>query len=635
MIQNKLKWYYNRAKLMSVKEVLFYRIPQFLQTKIKGKFQQNKIPSSFVLNPNYIAKPYIKKDLVTLFKQKPFHAQYHVFNTTLDVFSLSNWRKDYCNTITSPLNYYGNINRQDFEINGDVKFTLELSRLEFLPFLAFKYVENQDPIYLDKLENIVVEWTAQNPYLKSINWTSGIEIGIRSVNLIYTHSILNQFNLLSNTLDVIIKNNLACNYQYLKNHLSLYSSANNHLMAELMGLNIISSYFKVPQKEALKWRNMFYLEVENQINADGVHMELCSRYHAEVSDQILITVTFLQQAGITLSENVMDIFKTLFLFTEHLDYLSDETIFGDNDEGFVINPYFHNNFSLYQSQLASSNYLFQTNFKVYQEIDFRNYLIFGSDFHIKNQTQNESDTLFETSGYCFMYDHDNQTKLSFDVGTIGDHISAAHGHSDIFHFNFSTKGVPFLIDSGTYQYHSKYSFWRNYFRGITAHNTVSINNKNHATNNGRMSWINLPETIIDSFIKTNTKTVCQATTDAFKRFGVTHSRSIDFNKTENNIEVIDQFIGNNNKIHTGDLFLHFHPNVKIEKIDDNKLKLSNNDVTVFMESELFRLVKITFGNTEEPLGWFSNAFNVKQETTTLTCSFNFSKKHQTNILINY
>ena len=188
------------------------------------------------------------------------------------------------------------------------------------------------------------------------------------------------------------------------------------------------------------------------------------------------------------------------------------------------------NFSLYKSQLASSNYKFNTNFDTYSEIDFRNYLLFGKNFSIKESFKKEEDSFFNESGYCFMYDHKSNAKLSIDVGPIGDTISAAHGHSDIFHFNFQLNNNSFFIDPGTYQYHTKDEFWRNYFRGISAHNTVSINNKNHATVNGRMSWVDCPETKIDNCSFVEEESSCKATTNAFIKDGVVHSRAFKINK---------------------------------------------------------------------------------------------------------
>ncbi|TYC15657.1 hypothetical protein ES677_04765 [Bizionia gelidisalsuginis] len=622
---------------MGIKEILYFRIPQLMQTHIKGRFQEIEVPRKLSLNLSFKAVKYNVNDLNDCFKETAFSTQFNVFTQAVDVFKLTNWREDVLNKITSPKNYYGNIKRQDFETNGDVKFVAELSRFEFLPFIAFKAVSDVSvkEDYLYNIEQIVTKWNKQNPFLNSIHWTSGIEVGIRSVNLVYTHIILKQFNSLSNALETEITSQLHFNYLYLKNHLSLYSSANNHLMAELMGLNVIASYFQVNKKETAKWKALFFKQVDRQVNPDGVHMELCTRYHAEVTDQIIISIEFLKQAGNSIPKEILEKSKSLFNFTEHVEYYNIETVFGDDDGGYVVNPYFDNKFSLYNSQLGSSNYLFNTDYKTIRNVDFRNYLIFGRQFVNTLGNKKQEDILFESSGYSFMYDHNTKTKLSFDCGIMGDHISAAHGHSDVFHFNLSVNDIPFLIDSGTYQYHTKYLSWRDYFRSVKAHNTISVNNKNHAVNNGRMSWIDCPETRVMDNSFSEAFSFCEAQTNAFLRDGVMHSRRIEFNKIKKEIIVTDNFASNDNDSKAIQFYLHFHPDVNVDLKKETVILKSRNTSVKIINKE-FKKARLLKGDKEMPLGWCSNNFNKKQSTTSLFFTYQFiNELHlQTTLIYN-
>ncbi len=601
---------------MNLKEVLFFRIPQFVQTSIKGHFQQRVRRAPLALNESFRGPLYNSEEVQHLFLTFPFHGTFKVFTEEIDVLNFNDWRKDVSTGIISPIAYYGRITKQDYEKNGDVKFVSEISRMEFLPFLAFKYVECEEELYLARIEEILKDWSKQNPYLYSINWTSGIEVGIRTVNLIYTHHILNHFQVLSTETNRLIVEIVSESYRFLKNHLSLFSSANNHLMAELMGLIVIGSYFKLSEKEFAKWKNMFFEQIEEQINDDGVNMELCTRYHAEVCDQILIGLTFLKNAHHTIPEQIWQKLESTFQFTQHVDYFGNEAIFGDNDEGSVINPFFHDHFSLYKSQLQTSNFLFQTKYKSNEQVDFRNYLIFGSEFSVEPHDLPEKDKLFKYSGYCFLYDHNSRAKLSFDCGPIGDDVSAAHGHSDIFHFNLEVGGIPFLVDSGTYQYHSKHEHWRDYFKGVTAHNTISINNKNHALNNGRMSWINRPKTKVIDISLNKTESICRATTNAFEADKVVLTREIIFNKDQNKILVKD-FVDTESTC-TYELFfyLHFHPNTLIDK-KGTLINLERENRQIRITNNHFENARLISGQEFPPLGWFSKEFNRKEETNSL------------------
>ncbi len=625
---NKLKWYYNRLKIMSIKEILFFRFPQFIQLNFLGKIQVRKELNPLSVSDKIKLPKYSLKTLKSLFSTNPFTDDYTFFNTTINILQVSNWRKDYHSNIESPLSYYNAIQKQDFDKNGDVKFIAEVSRLHFMPFLAFQYVENENPKYLDRIEEVLEDWTQQNSYLKSINWTSGIEVAIRSVNLIYTHCILGDFKMLSQKCDIEIRKHLVKSYHFLKNHLSLYSSANNHLMAELMGLNVISSYFETSNSEINKWRTLFYEQIERQVNSDGVHMELCSRYHTEVLDQIIVGLNFIKRSGGQVPETIENRVEKMFQFTQHISYCGIDTIFGDNDEGHVINPYFEENNSLYLSQLSTSNYLYNSDYIALKALDFRNYLIFGEDFSAKEGEALPQTTFFKDSGYCFMYDHNSQVKLSFDIGKLGDDISSAHGHSDIFHFTLQQANSMLLVDPGTYQYHQKETFWRNYFRGISAHNTISINKQNHALINNRMSWLERPSQPKTEYYEDNLEIRCKSVHTAFKSEDVEHERTIMLNKKSKKIKILDTLRSNNLEIKELDFYLHFSPEIEIEK-NENKLNLISGNSKIIIENKYINITTIEVGDFTKPFGWFSKGYNSKIQSKSL--NLNLEMKDELSI----
>ena len=88
----------------------------------------------------------------------------------------------------------------------------------------------------------------------------------------------------------------------------------------------------------------------------------------------------------------------MFNFIEHIEFEKTKTIFGDNDEGAVVYPYWKKT-SLYESQLATSNFIYNTNFKVKEELDFRNYLLFGDQFKVEEKQSVEENTFFKSRLY--------------------------------------------------------------------------------------------------------------------------------------------------------------------------------------------------------------------------------------------
>ena len=621
---NKFNWYIKRIQLMSFEEILFYRIPQYFQKSLLGHLQMKKEFLPLELEDINLSVNYDVSTLKSLFNKNNFNDDYQFFDVSVNLSEIDCWRKDYKNLTVSPIGYYDKIEKQNFKTNGDVKYIAELSRFHFLPFLALKFAESNDEYFINQIKQILEDWSKQNPYLQSINWTSGIELAIRSVNLIYTHYILKCFKSLDHSLDYKIRQMMSMNYQFLKNHLSLYSSANNHLTAELMGLNVIATYFKVKKKDSLYFKTKLFEEIKKQVNKDGVHMELCTRYHSEVLDQFLISLKFLQANGGEIPEQIKKNVQAMFHFVEHVSYEDIDTVFGDNDDGSVLNPFFVQSFSLYESQLKSSNHYFKTEHISDGKIDFRNYLIFG-DIPLKKHTRTLNDDFFQDSGYFFCYDHQSRMKLSFDCGKIGDDISAAHGHSDIFHFNIQKGSENFFVDSGTFQYHEKDKFWRDYFRGIKSHNTISLNGLDHATRNNRMSWINRPEKPVTAFDFDEENLNIKGIHNAFGNLSIFHERKIQINKSQKYISVVDNLKSDTNNNYKAFFYLHFHPDVDVIHKQDVIILKSNTEELIIQNKE-FKAATIVKGDILGPLGWFSNAYGKKVSANTLVLILDFNKK---------
>ena len=103
----------------------------------------------------------------------------------------------------------------------------------------------------------------------------------------------------------------------------------------------------------------------------------------------------------------------------HVEYNGVYTEFGDNDEGFLINPYFQEEFNYYKS-VANSIFILCDN-SYFGEIDKRNQLIFSDKLNEINTIGFElNDIVFKDSGYLFLYDFESKAKISFNFGTIGD-----------------------------------------------------------------------------------------------------------------------------------------------------------------------------------------------------------------------
>ena len=620
----KISWYLNRIRSMSIKEILFYRTFQFLNRhlflRIKLVFFK---PSNIFVNPNYKGPNYSNEEIDKLFKLNHWNNEYSFFDTTINLGNTISWRKDYKNGINSEIKFCNKIKKQDFIINGDVKYISELSRLHFLPFLAFKTI-NDNNLKDKSIYDILKRWEEDNPFMMSINYTSGIEVAIRSVNLTYTYHILNSFNILTEKTGNLIKKLISQNYFFLKNNLSLYSSSNNHLIAELTGLVVISTYFKGKKFSLIKWKQKLLDKITTKYNGDGIDDELSFRYHLAVSDHFINSLQFIRNIDSKISKSIIQRLIEIQEFTSHINYFDIDSNFGDNDGSFLINPFFDNNFSFSKSILESFNIICNESRKN-ESVDFRNYLIFGDKLLSVKKDLNKlffnQSTIFKESGYAFLYDNKKDLKLTFDFGNIGDNKLMAHGHSDQLSLTLQKNNCEILVDPGTYQYHETKSKWRQYFRSIKAHNCISFNGMNHALSLGRMSWTNSSKVTNKSFRFSDKIDKVLGKTDAFINQELDYSREITLDKELSKISIIDKLIYSSKKSGTASFYLHFHPNLNIYHNQNIiNIKTQNGD-SIKIENPIFKTAKLLKGNMEIPFGWYSDKYDVKQESFSLISEF--------------
>jgi len=631
------KWYVNRLKSMSISEILCYRSTQWLVRKLILRKWLVFAPSPRIrLREEFNNPVYAKEELQLLFKNRPWKNDYSFFKAKIRLNENIEWRKDYNSEKVSSIRFFSSIDRQDFSKVGDIKYVSESNRMHFLPFLAFHYVNCNATEILDNILLLLKTWEDQNPFLKSINYTSGIEVGIRSLNIIYTHLILKSFDALTKDLDTAIKKLIYNNYIFLKSNLSLFSSANNHLVAELMGLAVISSYFKGPNLDQKKWEHKFIKLLKTKYNSDGIDDELSTRYHLTVTDHFLNGIMFLQRSGRIIDEKTLETFGKSFRYIEHIRMNGAETYFGDNDDSFLINPFFVDNFNLADS-LIDSSLFFYKNSNV-NPLDFRNYLIFGSEY-FKGQKQKQTlpqSTFFKESGYVFSYNHNANLKLAFDCGRIGDNRLKAHGHSDQLSFVLQMNGFKYIVDPGTYQYHNQKEKWRNYFRGIKAHNTISVNGHEQARSLGRMGWTKASKVTKTEFQTTEEIDTILGQIDGFRHQGVIHTRTLTHHKTNKSILVKDHLEIIDNKIPKKiSFFLHFNPDAKVESNKNTIVVVSPLEEQISISNRLFGMAKLIRGNEELPFGWFSNHYDNLEESTSLLLEFTINTNTEIQTKINY
>ena len=119
-----------------------------------------------------------------------------------------------------------------------------------------------------------------------------------------------------------------------------------------------------------------------------------------------------------------------------------------------------------------------------------------------------------------------------DFGPLGLGSTAAHGHADALSLWLSIDGEYFLIDAGTYAYHS-HPEWRTFFRSTAAHNTVCVDGRSQSEMAGRFLWSSKANAHLLRFEDSFGQVTIEGEHDGYMRLPdpVNHRRTVKFDRT--------------------------------------------------------------------------------------------------------
>ncbi|TIM61923.1 MAG: heparinase, partial [Mesorhizobium sp.] len=214
------------------------------------------------------------------------------------------------------------------EGRGDVKYVWEINRLQQLPPLAAHLLLAGDDRSRRAIEAAIDSWHSSNPPFRGVGWASGIEVALRAISLIVT------MDLVGDRLGAATRQHvgeiLAASAYWLPRFPSRFSSANNHLVAELAGEYLVGLALGAAPDAA---RGALLAETRKQILADGAGAEQTPTYAAFTAELILLCAAAARQAGTPFASPVE---ARLATFANFVAWLPQAAGFGDNDEGRVL-----------------------------------------------------------------------------------------------------------------------------------------------------------------------------------------------------------------------------------------------------------------------------------------------------------
>ncbi len=413
---------------------------------------------------------------------------------------------------------------------GDVKYVWEINRLQFIVALAAQAARADDRRSAEAIEAAVASWHAANPPFRGVGWASGIEVALRAISLLVAVSLAG--DRLGPACHRQIGEILAASAFWLPRFPSKFSSANNHLVAELAGEYLIAHALGHPTTGA---RDALTVEIGRQILPDGTPAEQTPTYGAFTAELALLCAAVGQQAGQPFPPAALD---RLAAFATFIATLGAPTPgYGDDDEGRAVTL---GGEADYAASVASAiAALSRQPGPLPAPGDFRE-LIFGRP---ASSRQVPGGLVTYPDGGVSVWRGNigpRTALLRLDHGPLGYLSIAAHGHADALSLTLSVDGEPVLVDPGTYLYGSG-GAWRSWFRSTPAHNTLNIDGASQSVMSGAFNWSSKAQAQLAETGR-DPRPWLRLQHDGYRqRFGRLHQRTVEIEAGR--IAVTDQLIG--------------------------------------------------------------------------------------------
>lgn len=414
----------------------------------------------------------------------------------------------------------------------------------------FDYLRQQE-LLLEKKQWLVDNWIDLNPQGSQPGWEP-FTASLRIVNWIF-----------------FLANNKSIDADEI--HHSLYTQClwlevndekhilANHYFENLKALLFAGCYFK--SKNANRWfekaKKEILIQIEEQTLFDGGHYERSPQYHSLMLENYLdiynLAVSNSNYFEGSFTNKIKEKIESGLFFLSDIVF-PDQQIPLFNDSAFGISPSFR---------------------------ELENY---ASRLLIWNNSSESPSIIHKVESGFYGY-RSNQDMLIMDCGDIGPGYQPGHTHCDFLSYELMKDGQRIVVDTGTCEYEPGER--RHYLRSTAAHNTVSINQMEQSVIWGEFRVAQRAKKKSATIDYSSNEVLIKAAYRGFFKQswsfnpGFEHSRQINVKLVKESIkaiEVIDR-ISALSKCQESTFvqsFIHFHPDIDIEKNNDGKCFLQRS-----------------------------------------------------------
>lgn len=359
---------------------------------------------------------------------------------------------------------------------GDIRAGWELLRLQHLQVLALGAALLDHDAARQALDADLRDLLGALRPFEGIAYGSGIECGLRVISLLVIGALV--------PLPAGFGALLADHAAWLRRYPSLYSSANNHRIAELAGLYLLGLCAPEIDVGGLDALEAELVETARlQFYPDGVGTEQSIGYQGMTTELLALCAWAARAHQRDLSALSPVLLGSAGFLSAVADRDGNTPNIGDLDESMVLRDGLR--FGRYPAAVAGlvSALLSEPSVRPASwEPDLRCGLLGLSDPGAPPPVQG---SCFAAGGYTVF--RPAWGMVVFDHGPLGFASTGGHGHADALSVWVHRDGVPIVVDAGTHRYHDA-APWRTWSRGTASHNTVSINGHDQSRMTGAFNW---------------------------------------------------------------------------------------------------------------------------------------------------
>jgi Heparinase II/III-like protein/Heparinase II/III N-terminus len=375
---------------------------------------------------------------------------------------------------------------------GNIKQVWELSRLQHLTVLAAAWFLTHDERYARRVADHLHSWWRENPFLSGVNWTSGIELGIRLISLAWIRRLLNDWPGVADLFerDPLALQQIRWHQQYLAAFPSRGSSANNDGIAEAAGQLVVSCAFPwFRESERYRRKSALLLERELIRNTfpSGVGREPSWDYQCFIAELGFIAAVEADASGHPLPSAT---WTRLCALADSAAALVDERLRpprqGDSDEGRGLlldapTPnHWPSTLALAEALVGRQGWWPRTPpnaaSSILGALGGSRHQTAGRPRQRPSRFADARITLLRTNG-------ENEIWCRCDGAPPRSRRIAPHAHADALSLEVRYAGVDILADPGTFCCQGERA-WGSSFRSTIAHNTAQLDGRNQSGEGG-------------------------------------------------------------------------------------------------------------------------------------------------------